>query len=150
VLLLCGEPGIGKSRIVRALRERLGSDGAQAWQYQCSPYFSNSALYPIVAHMERALRFERDEPSQARLNKLEAFVMGQLGRPALDVNLLGRLFALPVEERYGALPMSPQKQKDETLRALGDLMQAASREKPLLVLFEDHRLVEKLEDDYLC
>ena len=137
VLLLCGEPGIGKSRIVWALREHLLADGAHAWQYQCSPYFSNSALYPIVAHMERALGFERDESAQARLNKLEAFAMGQLGRPALDVNLLGRLFALPVEERYGALPMSPQKQKDETLRALGDLMQGASREQPLLVLFED-------------
>ena len=137
VLLLCGEPGIGKSRIVRALRERFEADGAQAWQYQCSPYFSSSALYPIVAHMERALRFERDESAQVRLDKLEAYVTGQLGLPAADVTLLGRMLALPVEERYGALPMSPQKQKDETLRSLGDLMQAASRQSPLLVLFED-------------
>jgi class 3 adenylate cyclase/tetratricopeptide (TPR) repeat protein len=137
VLLLCGEGGIGKSRIVRALRERLSAEGAQPWQYQCSPYFINSALYPIIAHMERALRFERDEPAEARLAKLEARVIGELGRPGLDVNLIGRLFNLPVEAKYGPLAMSPQKQKDETLRALADLVQVASRAQPLLVLFED-------------
>jgi len=137
VLLLCGEPGIGKSRIVRALRERLSAEGAQAWQYQCSPYFVNSALYPITAHMERALKFEREETPQARLAKLEAMVIGEFGRPALDVNLIGRLFNLPVEAKYGALAMSPQKQKDETLRTLADLVQAASRLRPMLMLFED-------------
>jgi len=137
VLLLCGEAGIGKSRIVRALREQLRVDGAQPWQYQCSPYFINSALYPIVAHMERALRFERDESPEVRLAKLEARVMGELGRPALEVNLIGRLFNLPVEAKYGALAMSPQKQKDETLRALAEVVQAASRRQPILVLFED-------------
>ena len=137
VLLLCGEPGIGKSRILRALRETLAAEGAQPWQYQCSPYFVNSALYPIIAHIERALRFERNESPEARLAKLEAMVKGQFGRPELDINLLGRLFSLPVEARYGALVMSPQKQKDETLRALTDLARVASERQPVCMLYED-------------
>ena len=61
----------------------------------------------------------------------------QFGRPELDVNLLGRLFSLPVEARYGALAMSPQRQKDETLRALTDLARAASDRRPVCMLYED-------------
>jgi len=137
LLLLCGEPGIGKSRIMRALRDLAAADGAQVWQYQCSPYFVNSALYPILAYIERILRFERDEPAESRLAKLEAMVKGRFGRPDADVNLLGRLFGLPVEARFGPLAMSPQKQKDETLRALNDLVRAAGETAPVLMLYED-------------
>jgi class 3 adenylate cyclase/predicted ATPase len=137
VLLLCGEPGIGKSRIVRALREALAAEGIQPWQYQCSPYFSNSTLYPVIAHLERALQFERDESSEARLDKLDAMLRGRFGRTELDLNLIGRLLGLATEQRYGALQMSPQKQKDETLRALIDLVQAASAREPVVLLYED-------------
>lgn len=137
VLLLCGEPGIGKSRIGHALRDQLVHRGAQIWQFQCSMHFINSALYPITTQLERALRFERDESPECRLRKLEGLLMGELGRPALEVNLLGRVFNLPVEAQYGPLAMSPQKQKEETLRAIIEMMQAASRRQPLLLLFED-------------
>jgi predicted ATPase len=80
---------------------------------------------------------QRNESPEARLAKLEAMVKGQFGRPELDVNLLGRLFSLPVEERYGALAMSPQKQKDEMLRALTDLARVASERQPVCMLYED-------------
>jgi len=66
----------------------------------------NSAFYPIIAHMERALRFEGDEAPESRLTKLEAMVTGQLGRAERGIKLLGRLFNLPVEARYGPLAVS--------------------------------------------
>lgn len=137
VLLICGEPGIGKSRIVRAIREHITGQGCLAWQYQCSPFFVNTALYPTIANMERALGFERNESAESKLNKLEVFLADRFERPDVDINLIGRLFNLPVEARYAALAMSPQKQKDETIRALNDLAYAQAIRVPLLLLFED-------------
>ncbi len=137
VLLLCGEPGIGKSRILRAIRERLIEDGAQAWQYQCSPFFANTALYPVIANIERASDFERTDQPELRLVKLERLLKDRFGCPDLDVNLIGRLLGLPVDARYGSLSMSPQKQKDETIRALVDVGEGASERLPLIALYED-------------
>jgi tetratricopeptide (TPR) repeat protein len=136
-VLLCGEPGIGKSRVLRALRELVRGQGVVPWQYQCSPYYANSDYYPLVAHFERVLKFERDESPEVRLDRVEAMVCGSFGLPQRDANLLARLFGLPAEARYGALGLSPQKQKDETLRVLGDLIRSAGRQKPVLFLFED-------------
>lgn len=136
VVLLCGEPGIGKSRILRALREGLAEEGVQPWQYQCSPYFANSALYPVIANLERALSFERDESPESKLDKVERFLEGY-EQPKLDANLFARLLSLPGEARYGALSMTPQKQRDETVRALNDIIGTAARRQPLLMLFED-------------
>jgi class 3 adenylate cyclase/predicted ATPase len=137
VLLLCGEPGIGKSRILRAIREQLSQDRAQAWQYQCSPFFANTALYPVIANIERASGFDRNDSSELRLVKLEGLLKDRFGCSDLDLNLIGRLFDLPVEEKYGSLAMTPQKQKDETIRALADVAHGASEQQPLLFLFED-------------
>ena len=136
MVLLCGEPGIGKSRVLRALREKLAEDGVQPWQYQCSPYFANSALYPVIENLGRGLRFERDESAESKLDKLERFLEGY-GRPTLDANLLSRLLSLPGQARYGALSMTPQKQKDETLRALNDIIETAAQKQPVFMLFED-------------
>jgi class 3 adenylate cyclase len=72
VVLLCGEPGIGKSRILNVLRERLEAQGVQALRFQCSPYHVNSAFWPIIDNFERALKFARDETVEAKLDKLEA------------------------------------------------------------------------------
>src|SRR5690349_1941837 len=69
VVLLGGEPGIGKSRILSVLRERLEAKGVQALRLQCSPYYVNSAFWPIIDNFERALRFTRDEAAEVKLNK---------------------------------------------------------------------------------
>ena len=137
VVLLSGEPGIGKSRIVSALRERLQGQGAQALRFQCSPYYINSALYPIIDNFERALKFGRDETPEAKLDKLEALIVTHYGRPPEDVRFVAAMLSIPGEERYGALAMTPQKHKDETLRSLVDLTEAAARKQPSVLLFED-------------
>jgi predicted ATPase len=136
VLLLCGEAGIGKSRVLRAIREERSRRGAQAWQYQYSPSYVNTAFYPTIANMERALGFARNESPASRVARLEAMVMQRFKGSAQDANLIGRLFNLPVE-RYGPLEMTPQKQKEEMVRALVDIARNGSQQNPLLVLYED-------------
>ena len=137
VVLLNGEPGIGKSRLLCAFRERLG-DGIQiALQYQCSPYYTNTALYPIIDHLERALELRPDYRDEQKLDKLEQWLIGELGRGKLDCGLIARMLSISCESRYGPLEMSPQRQKDETLSSLVNIMAAVAKQQATVVLFED-------------
>ncbi|MBV8615395.1 MAG: AAA family ATPase, partial [Acetobacteraceae bacterium] len=137
VVLLSGEPGIGKSRIVRELRERLEQDGAGSLRFQCSPYHVNSALYPIIDNFERALQSAPNKSQEAKLDKLEALIVGQYGRPRGDVRFIAAMLSIPYEARYGVVAMTPQRCKDETLRALVDTVAAIARQAPTVMLFED-------------
>ncbi|MFL5283144.1 MAG: AAA family ATPase [Rhodopila sp.] len=137
VVVLGGEPGIGKSRILNTLRERLETGGVQALRFQCSPYFVNSAFWPIIDNFERTLRFTRDETPEARLDKLEALIVTQYGLPLADIRFVASILSLPCEDRYGVLAMTPQRYKDETLRTLVDIWESAARQQPSVLLFED-------------
>jgi class 3 adenylate cyclase len=137
VVMLAGEPGIGKSRILTSLRQRLEAQGVQALRFQCSPYYVNSAFWPIIDNFERALKFARDETTDSKLDKLEALIVTQYGRPIADIRFIASILSVPCEQRYGALPMTPQKHKDETLRTLVDLTEATARRQPSVLLFED-------------
>ena len=137
VVLLSGEPGIGKSRILSALRRRLEAQGVQALRFQCSPYYVNSAFWPVIDNFERVLKFTRDETTDAKLDKLEALVVTHYGRPLADVRFVAPILSIPCEGRYGERPMTPQKHKDETLRTLVDVTEAAARQQPSVMLFED-------------
>ena len=135
--LLSGEPGIGKSRILSALRERLEAEVKTTLRFECSPYYVNSAFYPFIDHLERALKFGRDEPAGSKLDKLEALIVTRYGRPIEDVRFIASILSIDCEERYGPLAMTPQRQKEETIRALVDLTEAAARREPTLMIFED-------------
>ena len=137
VVLLSGEPGIGKSRILSELRTRLETYRAASLRFHCSPYYVNSAFYPIIDNLERTLQFARDETAEQKLEKLEALIVGQYRHPRDDARLIAAMLSIPYEARYGAVPMTPQKFKDETLRALIDIVEAAARQQPTVMLFED-------------
>ena len=109
----------------------------QALRFQCSPYYVNSAFWPIIDNFERALKFARDESTDAKLDRLEALVVAHYGRPLADVRFVAAILSIPCEQRYGARPMTPQKHKDETLRTLVDITEAAARRQPSVLLFED-------------
>ena len=106
VVLLSGEPGIGKSRILSALREQLEAKGVQALRFQCSPYHVNSAFWPLVDNFERTLKFSRDETSDAKLDKLEALVVTHCGRKLADVRFVAAILSIAYEARYGSLSLT--------------------------------------------
>jgi class 3 adenylate cyclase/tetratricopeptide (TPR) repeat protein len=149
VVLLSGEPGIGKSRIVSALRERLEAQGVEPIRYQCSPYAMNSAFYPSIDNLERTLRFSRDDLPAQKLDKLEALVVGRYGRPREDARFLATILSIPSEDRYGPSALTPRQQKDETTRALVDLTEAAARARPSIMLFEDAHWADPTSLDVL-
>jgi class 3 adenylate cyclase/tetratricopeptide (TPR) repeat protein len=136
IVRLWGEAGIGKSRIVDALLSRLAAEGAATIRFQCSPYHVNSAFQPIIAVVDRALAESREQSAAARLDALETMAAA-CGRPVGDVAFVADMLSIPYQERYGALPMSPRRVKDETIRTLVDVAAAAARIRPTALLFED-------------
>jgi class 3 adenylate cyclase/predicted ATPase len=137
VVLVGGEPGIGKSRLLSVLRQKLAGERAATMSFQCSPYHTNSAFYPSIDFLERAMNFARDEDAESKLNKLEALMVEHYDRPKEDVRFIAAILSIPVEQRYGATQMAPSRFKDETLRALVDLVEGETRKQPCVVLFED-------------
>jgi class 3 adenylate cyclase len=144
VVLLSGEAGIGKSRLVQVLTEQVAAE-AQAWltPCQCSPYHQYSALYPWIDMLERvALRFTREEPPQQKFSKLEGFVV-QYGLPLAEaVPLLATLLSLPLTADYAPLNLSPEQQKQQTLQALLMILLRIAAQQPVLVVIEDLHWVD--------
>jgi class 3 adenylate cyclase len=137
VVLLSGEPGIGKSRIIRTLRERLADEPHTALSHCCSPHHTNSALYPVIDLLERAARLEREAPPEVQLARLEALLGGASEQLDEVVPLLAALLGVPTGGRYPALTMPPEVQKRRTLQVLGNQLAALAARQPVLALYED-------------
>jgi class 3 adenylate cyclase len=151
VVLLSGEAGIGKSRLVQMLTEHVATE-PQAWltPCQCSPYYQHTALYPMIELLERAaLRFEREESPPQKLSKLEGFVV-QYGLPLAEiVPLLAALLSLPLSADYAPLTMSPEQQKQQTLHALLTILRRIAAQQPVLFVMEDLHWVDPTTLDFL-
>jgi class 3 adenylate cyclase len=136
-VLLSGEAGIGKSRLVRVLTEHVADEGALWLTLRCSPYHTNSAFYPVIAHLQRLLQWHRHETPAARLATLEQALQTASLPLAETVPLLAALLALPVPEQYPPLVLSPQRQKQKTQEALVAWLLAETARQPVLAVWED-------------
>jgi class 3 adenylate cyclase/predicted ATPase len=137
VVLLSGEPGIGKSRIVRALRERLAGEAYTPLSLYCSPHHVASALHPIIDMLERAAALERGDGAETKLDKLQRLLAPSTSQSAEVVPLLAALLGVPVGTRYPPLDLTPQRQKQRTLELLIDQVEGLAARQPIFALHED-------------
>jgi len=137
IVLVSGEPGIGKSRLMAALDERLRDEPHTRLRFFCSPHHGDSTLYPFISQLERAAGFERDDRPEIRLDKLEA-LLAQSGEAGVETaGLFADLLGLTAEGRYPPLPQDPQRKRELTLAALLAQVQALALRRPVLMIFED-------------
>jgi class 3 adenylate cyclase/predicted ATPase len=137
VVLLSGEAGIGKSRLVHVLMERVVDTGAPRLTLRCSPYHTNSAFYPVIEHLQRLLHWHREETPEARLATLEQALQTARLPLAEAVPFVAALLSLPLPEHYPPLTLSPQRQRQKTQEALVAWLLAEAAQQPVLAVWED-------------
>jgi class 3 adenylate cyclase/tetratricopeptide (TPR) repeat protein len=145
-VLLSGEAGIGKSRICQTLRERLAGETVDTVMVQCSPYFSSSAFYPVVQHLERAAGLAPTDAPEIRRHKVRQFV----GRaPQTHYDCLLRLLGLLDVDRSIPERSSPQVEKTHTLETLIDILHRQSEQQPVFCMVEDAHWIDPTTDEFI-
>jgi class 3 adenylate cyclase/predicted ATPase len=148
VALLAGEAGIGKSRLVEALRERIGVSSHRCLQYQCSPQFVNRALHPLIQHLENAAALSREEPQSSKLGKLSNWLTSITGNSE-DLPLLAALLSIEVVDPGALADMSAPLQKKLTFELLTRLMRPRTTDDTVLVVFEDVHWADPTTQEFL-
>jgi class 3 adenylate cyclase/DNA-binding SARP family transcriptional activator len=149
VVLLSGEPGIGKSRIAESLLTALEGEPHARMRYFCSPHHTNSPLYPFIAQLERAAGFEPGNSAAAKLGKLEALLKPMARIAPRDLALIADLLSVPTDGRYPVIAVSPQQKREMTLDALLHEVEGMAAQSPVVIVFEDAHWIDPTSLDLL-
>jgi TOMM system kinase/cyclase fusion protein len=138
VVLLTGDAGIGKSRLVQVLKDHVANESHVRWECRSSEYYQNTALFPLIDLFQRTLQWQHDETSDDKLTKLEQ-TLSQYRLPLEEtVPIFAPLLSLSLpESRYAPLNLSPQRQRQKTLETIIAIMQENAEQRPLLLIVED-------------
>jgi class 3 adenylate cyclase/predicted ATPase len=136
VVVLIGEPGIGKSRLAQAMLDEPAGEPQMRLRYFCSPHHQASALRPFITQLESAAGFSREDMPEARLAKLEA-LLARSNAGAEETGFIAALLSLPAGDKYPLPDLSPQRRKEKTLEALLAQLTRLAVQQPVLILFED-------------
>ena len=144
VVTLRGEAGLGKSRLCAAVREAVAEQQPVLLRYHCSQRFQNTALYPVIRHLEHAAGFADDDIPAAKLDKLQALLLQNQAplEVAAVLPYFAAMLSVPAGGRFAPIPDSPERQRELTLRALLAQIVKLARERPVLILFEDLHWVD--------
>jgi serine/threonine protein kinase/predicted ATPase len=155
IVLLVGEPGLGKSRLVHTLKEHVqgemieGEVDAPVIEWRCSPHYQNTGLHPAIDFYERALSFRPEEPPQDRFDRLlRRVAQYDLARPEV-VPLWASLLSLPTPDRFPPLLLPPARQRDETFRLILDWLHVRAARRPVLFIVEDLHWVDATTLEFL-
>jgi class 3 adenylate cyclase/predicted negative regulator of RcsB-dependent stress response/DNA polymerase III delta prime subunit len=146
VVLISGEPGIGKSRLTAALSEEIGTEPYTRLRYFCSPHHQDSAFYPFIVQLERAADFARDDTIEAKLGKLRA-LLAPGTRNDNDIALLSELLSLP--SPAADLNISPQLKREKVFEALLNQLEVEAQRRPVLLVFEDAHWIDPTSRELL-
>jgi class 3 adenylate cyclase len=136
VVLISGEPGIGKSRLAATIIERIGLQPHTRLRYFCSPHHTDSAFHPIIRQVERAAQLQRDDDANEKVKKLDALLSQGSAHPD-DYRLIGDLLSLPDVGQHAALHLSPQQRRQRTIDAFIRQLEGLAQHHPVLQIFED-------------
>lgn len=148
-ILLTGEAGVGKSRLITALRRMLAADSFGSMHHHCSPYHQNSALYPIIKQIECDAQFSCGETPEAKLGKLDKLLAEAGFDTSYAVPLFASLLSIPTKSSYLPLSFSPRQQKRLILNALETRLTKLTEQAPLLVTFEDVHWIDPSTREFL-
>ncbi len=148
VVLITGEAGIGKSRLVRAFQDAITGQGHVALRLFCSPHHQDSALHPAISQLEHAAGFAREDTDETRLSKLEA-VLAQSDATNEAVALIAELLSIPTDQRERIQQMSPHVRRERTLGALLAQLAGLAARKPVLVIYEDAHWIDPTSRELL-
>ena len=146
VVLLSGEPGIGKSRLTAALSQAIGGEPHTRLRYFCSPYHQDSALYPFIGQLEHAAGLGRDDGVERKLGKLRE-LLAPAARADDEIELLAELLSLP--NTAAELNLSPQRKREKLFEALIHQLDALALTRPVLMVFEDAHWVDPTSRELL-
>jgi predicted ATPase len=149
VVLLSGEAGIGKSRLVQVLKEYVAGEAHTRIESRCSPYYQDSAFYPVIDHLQRWLQFKREDSAEERLEKLERILERNGFSLEEMVPLFASLLSLPIPDCYPSLNLTPLRQKQKTIEALLVWLLKEAEKHPVLRIVEDLHWVDPSTLDYL-
>jgi class 3 adenylate cyclase len=147
VVLLSGEPGIGKSRLIAALEQQVGDTG-RTRRYLCLPQHQDTALYPVISQFERVARFERGDAPETRHRKLRRAVAAAGGSP-IDTALFADLLAMPNDDGHMLEGLSPRRKKELTFEAMTRQFHHLAERGPVLVVLEDIHWADPTTLDFL-
>lgn len=161
-VLVRGEAGIGKSHLVKGVRQRVVKDGGTRILFFCSPYYRDSAFYPVIDSLERWFRFRLEDSPEEKLGRLRAS-LEEAGLPVDELApALAALLSLPLPEGHEVAAMSPQVQRRKILEVLVETLLALSRQNAVLTVWEDlhladpstlellGRIIDRTPDSQLC
>lgn len=141
-VIISGEAGIGKSRLVEALIDEIGLDAHFRLRFQCSPYHTNSSFYPIIRQLEYAGKFTNDDNDMARIDKIESLLSVAVKNVKPVVALIANLLSVPFIDRYGPLELTAQQIKRRTINALLAQITGLAYQRPLLLVLEDAHWID--------
>jgi DNA-binding response OmpR family regulator/class 3 adenylate cyclase/predicted ATPase len=142
IALVCGEPGIGKSRICEGLLDRIAGDAHITVRYQCSPHYARSPFHPVIKQLEQAAGFEREDTAAVKLDKLETMLSQASATLLTDTALYAALLSIPTNGRYPPLELTPQRQKDLTIAMLIRQVINIAQRQPLVVKLADAHWID--------
>jgi class 3 adenylate cyclase/DNA-binding transcriptional ArsR family regulator len=148
MVLISAEPGVGKSRLAEALAMRIAAEPHLLLRYFCSPHHQDSALYPVIAQMERAAGLARGDAPDIRLGKLQT-LLAATELPNEDVALIAALHGLPSADLAPPLNLTPQRRKEKTFEALLRQVEGLARQQPVLMVFDDLHWIDPSSRDLL-
>jgi hypothetical protein len=136
VVVLIGEPGIGKSRLAQAMLEDLAGEPHTGLRYFCSPHHQASALHPLITQLEHAAGFGHEDMPEAKMAKLETLLARSSATPE-EIGFIAALVSIPSDDKYPLPDLSPQRRKEKTIEALLAQLPRLAARQPVLMLFED-------------